>query len=104
MDEGSRHRQDEGVRQEELGIDSVGKSRKRHVSSRPPQLPQALAIPETPPPGLPLVDEVGLAQLLPGGEGAPDVPLHNQLELLYPHQAACNDKALWSGMRTWGGE
>lgn len=60
MKEGSGYRQDQGIGQKELDIDS----------------------------GLLLLDEACHAQFLPGREGASDIPLYNQLEPLYPHQAA----------------
>jgi hypothetical protein len=60
MKSGPGHRQDQGVTQKKLDIDS----------------------------GLPLLDEACHLQLLPGREVAPDIPLYNQLELSCPHQAA----------------
>lgn len=60
MKGGPGHRQDQGISQKELDIDS----------------------------GLLLLDEAWHAQLLPGREAASHVPLYDQLKPLCPHQAA----------------
>lgn len=59
MKDGSGHRQDQGIGQKKLDIDS----------------------------GLFLLDEVCGAQLLPGREAASDIPFYDQLESVCPHQA-----------------